>query len=102
MAGYNAQAMVSPVETAEGAAGMLVTAVDVVDAANDNALLAPMVDQAEETNHARPTRIQTSPVPRLWPVPCPGRTFLAAGFRTRPTSLRARRVAQRPLLTCGL
>ena len=28
---------------------MLVTAVDVVDAANDNALLVPMVEQAEET-----------------------------------------------------
>ena len=28
---------------------MLVTAVDVVDAANDNALLAPMMEQAEET-----------------------------------------------------
>ncbi len=32
VAGYNAQAMVSPVETAGGATGMLVTAVDVVDA----------------------------------------------------------------------
>ena len=29
--------LVSPMETAEGAAGMVVTAVDVVDAANDNA-----------------------------------------------------------------
>ena len=28
---------------------MLVTAVDVVDAANDNALLVPMLEQAEET-----------------------------------------------------
>ena len=49
LAGYNAQAMVSPTETKEGASGMLVTAVDVVDAANDNALLAPMMEQAEET-----------------------------------------------------
>ena len=49
VAGYNAQAMVSPVETDGGATGMLVTAVDVVDAANDNALLAPMMEQAEET-----------------------------------------------------
>ena len=49
VAGYNAQAMVSPTETDGGATGMLVTAVDVVDAANDNALLVPMVEQAEET-----------------------------------------------------
>ena len=46
VAGYNAQAMVSPMETAEGASGMMVTAVDVVDAANDSALLVPMVEQA--------------------------------------------------------
>ena len=39
VAGYNAQAMVSPTEPAGGAAGMLVTAVDVVDEANDNAML---------------------------------------------------------------
>ena len=37
VAGYNAQAMVSPVEPDGGATGMLVTAVDVVDQANDNA-----------------------------------------------------------------
>ena len=49
VAGYNAQAMVSPMEIDGQAAGMLVTAVDVVDAANDNALLVPMVEQAEET-----------------------------------------------------
>ena len=49
VAGYNAQAMVSPTETDGGATGMLVTAVDVVDAANDNAMLAPMMEQAEET-----------------------------------------------------
>ena len=47
--GYNAQAMVSPVETAGGGTGMLVTAVDVVDEANDNAMLAPMMERAEET-----------------------------------------------------
>ena len=35
VAGYNAQAMVSPTEADGGATGMLVTAVDVVDAAND-------------------------------------------------------------------
>ncbi len=49
VAGYNAQAMVSPMETDEGATSMLVTAVDVVDQANDNALLVPMMEQAEET-----------------------------------------------------
>ena len=49
VAGYNAQAMVSPTETDGGATSMLVTAVDVVDAANDNALLVPMMEQAEET-----------------------------------------------------
>ena len=49
VAGYNAQAMVSAMKTEEGTSGMLVTAVDVVDAATDNALLAPMVEQAEET-----------------------------------------------------
>ena len=46
VAGYNAQAMVSPTETDGGATGMLVTAVDVMDAANDNALLVPMLEQA--------------------------------------------------------
>ena len=49
VAGYNAQAMVSPMETDGGGTSMLVTAVDVVDAANDNALLVPMMEQAEET-----------------------------------------------------
>ena len=49
VAGYNAQAMVSPVKTNEGGTGMLVTAVDVVDQANNNAMLVPMVEQAEET-----------------------------------------------------
>ena len=53
VAGYNAQAMVSAMKTEEGASGMLVTAVDVVDEANDNALLAPMVEQAEETTGTR-------------------------------------------------
>ena len=49
VAGYNAQAMVSATKTEEGTSGMLVTAVDVVDQANDNSLLAPMVEQSEET-----------------------------------------------------
>ena len=53
VAGYNAQAMVSPMETDGGATGMLVTAVDVADAANDNALLVPMMEQAEETTGTR-------------------------------------------------
>ena len=48
MAGYNAQTMVSPVEMNGGGTGMVVTAVDVVDQANDNALLAPMMEQSEE------------------------------------------------------
>ena len=49
VAGYNAQAMVSPTKTEEGTSGMLVSAVDVIDAANDNALLVPMMELAEET-----------------------------------------------------
>ena len=53
VAGYNAQAMVSPVEVDGGGTGMVVTAVAVVDQANDNALLAPMVEQAEETTGTR-------------------------------------------------
>ena len=54
---YNAQAMVSPTEPAGGATGMLVTAVDVVDEANDNAMLAPMMERAEETTG---TKAQTT------------------------------------------
>ncbi len=46
---YNAQAMVSPVEGAGEERGLLITAVDVVDEPSDNALLAPMMKQAEET-----------------------------------------------------
>ena len=49
VAGYNAQTMVSPVEMDGGGTGMVVTAVDVVDQANDNALLAPTMEQSEET-----------------------------------------------------
>ena len=49
VAGYNAQAMVSATKTEEGTSGMLVTAVDMVDEVNDNALLVPMMEQAEET-----------------------------------------------------
>ena len=53
VAGYNAQAMVSPTEPEGGVTGMLVTAVDVVDQANDNAMLAPMLERAEETTGTR-------------------------------------------------
>lgn len=48
MAGYNAQAMVSPIEPDGGLTGMLVTAVDVVDQPSDNGLLIPMMVEAEE------------------------------------------------------
>ena len=51
--GYNARAMVSPLAEEGGTAGMLVTAVDVVDEANDTARLTPMVEQAEEMTGVR-------------------------------------------------
>ena len=51
--GYNAQAVVSPLANDEGITGMLVTAVDVVDEANDAARLTPMVEQAEEATGVR-------------------------------------------------
>ena len=51
--GYNAQAMVSPLEPSVGANGMLVTAADVVDEPNDSAQLVPMLEQSEETTGAR-------------------------------------------------
>ena len=47
--GYNAQAMVSPVELDSGMTGIFVTAAEVVDAANDFGQLAPMLERAEET-----------------------------------------------------
>ena len=47
--GYNAQAMVSPIGYEGEAAGMLITAVAVVDEPNDYAQLTPMLEQAEET-----------------------------------------------------
>ena len=69
VAGYNAQAMVSPTEPEGGMTGMLVTAVDVVDEANDNAMLAPMVERAEETTGTKARR--------RWPMPdiSPGVTW---------------------------
>ncbi len=51
--GYNAQAVVSPLSPGGGISGMLVTAVDVVDEANDAARLVPMVDLAEEITGAK-------------------------------------------------
>ena len=51
--GYNAQAVVSPLVPAGGITGMLVTAVDVVDEANDAARLVPMVDLAEEITETK-------------------------------------------------
>ena len=45
---YNAQAMVSPVETGQGTSGMLVTAIDLVDEGTDNSSLIPMLRGAEE------------------------------------------------------
>ena len=48
IAGYNAQAMVSPIEHDGGATGMFVTAVEVVDQASDNGLMIPMMKGAEE------------------------------------------------------
>ena len=51
--GYNAQAMVSPVTREGRVTGMLVTAAEVVDEANDAALLTPMMEQAEEITGVR-------------------------------------------------
>jgi transposase/IS5 family transposase len=54
MPGYNAQAMVSPLnpETAKGN-GMLVTAAEVVNTAADSGQLVPMLEQAEELTGER-------------------------------------------------
>ena len=49
IAGYNAQAMVSPLALDGQATGMLITAVDVVDEAHDRARLISMPEQAGET-----------------------------------------------------
>lgn len=49
VAGYNAQAMVSPLDPAIAhTTGLFITAADVVDAPDDHGQLAPMLDQAEE------------------------------------------------------
>ena len=47
--GYNAQAMVSPLEPDGGATGMVITAVDMADDSRDEKQLVPMIEQAEET-----------------------------------------------------
>ncbi len=46
--GYNAQVMVSPMETDGAVTGMLLTAADVLDQTHDNDQLIPMMEQAEE------------------------------------------------------
>lgn len=54
MPGYNAQAMVSPLDSqAAEENGMLITAADVVNTAADNGQLAPMLEQAEELTGER-------------------------------------------------
>ncbi len=48
VAGYNAQAMVSPLDSGNaGVTGMLITAADVVNDADDHAQLIPMMEQAQ-------------------------------------------------------
>ena len=56
VAGYNAQAMVSPIETDGEATGMLVTAVDVVDQANDNVYTEFVAFRVDHGNFATRTR----------------------------------------------
>ena len=47
--GYNAQAMVSPLEPDAEVSGMFITAVDMADSSRDETQLVPMMEQAEET-----------------------------------------------------
>ena len=50
VAGYNAQAMVSPLEPERaGASGLLITAAQVVNDPDDHAQLIPMIDQAQDS-----------------------------------------------------
>ncbi len=51
--GYNAQAMVSPLEADGGATGMFITAVGMADDGRDDPQLAPMIAQAEETTRTK-------------------------------------------------
>ena len=54
VAGYNAQAMVSPLDSAKApGSGMLITAADVVNKASDSAQLLPMLEKSEETTGVR-------------------------------------------------
>jgi hypothetical protein len=54
VAGYNLQAVVSPIEdTRANEAGLLITAAEVVQDKNDVAQLVPMLDQAEEMTGRR-------------------------------------------------
>jgi transposase len=49
VAGYNAQAMVSPLDPAQAVGnGMVITAADVVNSASDSAQLLPMLEESEE------------------------------------------------------
>jgi len=51
VAGYNAQAMVSPLDSERaGERGLLITAAEVVTEAEDHGQLAPMMEAAEETS----------------------------------------------------
>ena len=50
---YNAQAMVSPMQTGAGGRGMLITAVEVTDDPDDHSQLVPMLRAAEETTKLR-------------------------------------------------
>ena len=47
--GYNAQAMVSPLEPDGGATGMFITAVDMADDSRDEKQLVPMIDSLVKT-----------------------------------------------------
>jgi len=51
--GYNAQAMVSPIDSGAGGGGMLITAADVVNSAADSGQLVPMLERAEEVTGER-------------------------------------------------
>jgi len=67
VAGYDAQAMVSPLRAEQGG-GLLITAAAVTNAADDHGLLLPMMAQAEESMGQRAERsladgIQPSPHP---------------------------------------
>ena len=54
LAGYNAQAMVSPLDSAKAPGnGMLITAADVVNKASDSAQLLPMLEKSEGTTGVR-------------------------------------------------